>query len=176
MTNLSFFIDCWFKETKRTLLALKALPDDIHRLQYRPHEKSRSAIEIIGHILPHAEDLLKAIDTKVIAEEYQEFTSIGEAYNYYQTQSQLLQDKLKAVEEHTWENSMVILSVKGIKLYEGKMMHLFWDLLFDTIHHRGQLTTYYRAMGVRNPSIYGPPAEDMDDFMAATILKNHSAK
>lgn len=176
MDNLHFFIYCWQKDVKRTLVALKALPQEMHLLQYRPHEKSRSALEIIGHILPHAEDLQKAIDTMEIAEQQKNFDSMEEAIQYYQTQSQLLTDKLQLVEEQIWTNGMVKLTVNGIQLYEGKMMNLFWDLLFDTIHHRGQLTTYYRAMGVRNPSVYGPTAEDMESFMAAAILKSKMPK
>jgi uncharacterized damage-inducible protein DinB len=44
---------------------------------------------------------------------------------------------------------------------------MFWGFLFDTVHHRGQLSTYYRQMGVRNPSIYGPTAETIEEMMAA---------
>ncbi|OWY22953.1 hypothetical protein C7N43_02800 [Sphingobacteriales bacterium UPWRP_1] len=176
MNNLQFFITCWQKELKRTMVALKALPSDMSRLQYRPHEKSRSAIEIIGHILPHAEDLLKAVDTMEIAEHNRTFDSIAEACEYYQTNSQLLMSKLQLVDEQLWENGMVLLTADGIILYEGIMMNLFWDLLFDTIHHRGQLTTYYRAMGAPNPSVYGPTAEGMESFMAAAILKSKTRK
>ena len=46
------------------------------------------------------------------------------------------------------------------------MSNLFWTLMFDIIHHRGQLSTYYRTMGVRNPQIYGPTAEDMEAMLA----------
>ena len=35
-----------------------------------------------------------------------------------------------------------------------------WGFLCDSIHHRGQLTTYLRAMGGKVPSIYGPSADD----------------
>jgi uncharacterized damage-inducible protein DinB len=40
----------------------------------------------------------------------------------------------------------------GIELMHFHHIHL--------IHHRGQLTTYLRAMGAKVPSIYGPSADD----------------
>ena len=43
--------------------------------------------------------------------------------------------------------------------------------MFDTVHHRGQLTTYYRPMGMPNPSIYGPTAETMEQMMAEVAKK-----
>jgi uncharacterized damage-inducible protein DinB len=34
-----------------------------------------------------------------------------------------------------------------------------WFILFDAIHHRGQLSAYLRPMGGKVPSIYGPSAD-----------------
>ena len=108
------------------------------------------------------ETLKNAIESKIISENQKDFTSVDEAFSYYETHSLQLIEKLKLLEDRVWENELVHLAVKGIKLYEGKMMDMYWVLLFDTIHHHGQLSTYYRSMGVRNPSIYGPTAEDTE--------------
>ena len=62
---------------------------------------------------------------------------------------------------------MVEFQLNGNKLFAYPMSAMFWMFMFDIIHHRGQLSTYYRHMGVRNPSIYGPTAEDMEEMMAA---------
>ena len=35
-----------------------------------------------------------------------------------------------------------------------------WFLLFDQIHHRGQLSVYLRMAGGKLPSIYGPTADE----------------
>jgi hypothetical protein len=51
-------------------------------------------------------------------------------------------------------------------MYEGKvvMNETAYDnafgFLFDIIHHRGQISTYLRAMGSTVPSIYGPSADE----------------
>ena len=34
-----------------------------------------------------------------------------------------------------------------------------WFILFDAIHHRGQLSTYIRPMGGQVPAIYGPSGD-----------------
>ena len=47
--------------------------------------------------------------------------------------------------------------------YQGKMVseqpagQFLWFILFDVIHHRGQLSAYLRPMGGKVPAIYGPP-------------------
>lgn len=167
MKNKEFFISHWNKEMKRTLGAIKGLPSDIGKWEFKPDPKSRTAKQIIGHILPHAEELKNAVDSKIIDEKEVHFKSVDEAHKYYETHSLQLIDKLTNVDDETWENEMVSLTVNGNKIYEGKMMDMYWVLLHDTIHHRGQLSTYYRQMGVRVPSIYGPTAEDMEAMMAA---------
>ncbi len=169
MTNKEFFTSLWHKEMKRTLVAIKALPTDISKMNFRPDPKTRSASQIIAHILPHAEDLSKAVDTKIVVEADKEFHNMEDAYHYYETHSKALIEKLNALSETTWENEMVPLLINGNKIYEAKMMDMFWTLLFDTVHHRGQLTTYYRPMGVPNPSIYGPTAEMMEKMKAEAV-------
>jgi uncharacterized damage-inducible protein DinB len=37
---------------------------------------------------------------------------------------------------------------------------MLWEILFDAIHHRGQLSTYIRPAGGKVPSIYGPSGDD----------------
>ena len=39
---------------------------------------------------------------------------------------------------------------------------LAWGVLFDLIHHRGQLSTYLRPMGSTVPAIYGPSADESE--------------
>ena len=48
----------------------------------------------------------------------------------------------------------------GHLIAEMPVSGLMWMLFFDSIHHRGQLSTYLRPMGGKVPSIYGPLADD----------------
>jgi uncharacterized damage-inducible protein DinB len=52
------------------------------------------------------------------------------------------------------------------------MRDMCWQLFFDVIHHRGQLSVYFRPMGIPNPSIYGPTAEMVEAMMAQRTANN----
>ena len=92
--------------------------------------------------------------------------SIEEAAAYFEKYATLLVEKLKAIEDKTWNEQIVAFHLDGNKLFAYPMSNMFWMFMFDIIHHRGQLSTYYRHMGVRNPQIYGPTAEDIEEMMA----------
>lgn len=47
------------------------------------------------------------------------------------------------------------------------IMEVCWMLLFDTIHHRGQITSYYRAIGSAQPSLMGFTLEEEEAMIAA---------
>lgn len=165
MTNKEFFTQCWKSEMKTTAKAVRALPAEMNKLSYKPNEKSRSAAQIIEHILPHAEYLAKGIETGMIEEVDKKFNSTEEAASYLEKHSAELIDKLAMVDDKTWDSKIVPMMMNGNKIFEAPMFNMYWSFLFDVIHHRGQLSTYYRSMGVRNPSIYGPTAEDMEEMM-----------
>ena len=166
MTNKEFFMQCWEREAKSTCKAILALPSDMTKLSYQPNQMARTAMQIMGHILPHAKQLAEATESFILSENDEMYTSTAEAASTYEKNSADLINKLKNIDDMTWDTHVVPLMMFGNKIYEGPMGSMFWTLLFDTIHHRGQLSTYYRAMGVRNPSIYGPTAEDMAERMA----------
>lgn len=167
MSNKEFFIQTWQAEMKRTAAAVRALPTDMTKLDYRCNEKARSAADIIGHMLPHAETICKATDNFIAIEETgKTYNSIEEAAAYFEKYATLLVEKLKAIEDKTWNEQIVAFHLDGNKLFAYPMSNMFWMFMFDIIHHRGQLSTYYRHMGVRNPQIYGPTAEDIEEMMA----------
>jgi len=167
MTNKEFFIQTWQSEMKKTAGAVKALPRDMSKLSYRCDGKARSAAEIIGHMLPHAESICKATTSFVAAETTgKTYNSIEDAATYFETYATRLVEKLQATDDTIWNEKVIDFRLDGNKLFAYPMRDMFWMMMFDIIHHRGQLSTYYRQMGVRNPSIYGPTAEDMEVMMA----------
>lgn len=119
-------------------------------------------------MLPHAESISNATDSFVAAEKTgKAYNSIEEAATYFEKYATRLVEKLQATDETTWNEKFVEFYLDGNKLFAYPMRDMFWMMMFDIIHHRGQLSTYYRQMGVRNPSIYGPTAEDMETMMAS---------
>lgn len=158
MTDREFFIQRWFTEVPVTEGVFKALPED--KLDYRPHQKTRSAKDIVGHLIGHPDDINELLETGVINHRNQTpFSKIEEAIAFYANGNSKLNGLIKSVNDDTWNNKMGKFHVDGNFIYEAPMNMLMWGLLFDTIHHRGQLTTYIRPMGGKNPSVYGPTAD-----------------
>ncbi len=60
--------------------------------------------------------------------------------------------------EEDWNGKAMMMSGEKVEweTTKGKMV---WGLLFDLIHHRGQLSVYLRPMGGKVPSIYGPSGD-----------------
>jgi uncharacterized damage-inducible protein DinB len=169
MTNKDFFIQTWRSEMQRTLNAINGLQTDMAKLSYHCDEKARSAAALLGHMLPHAEIMCVAEQCFIAQEKSvpKIFDSKEDAAAYFTQYATLLADKLSNVDDATWESQIIDFRLDGQSLFAYPMSNTFWLLLFDIIHHRGQLSTYYRHMGVRNPPIYGPTAEDVEAMMAA---------
>ena len=167
MTNKEFFIQTWLSEMQKTASAVRALPKDMSKLNYRCDSKARTAAGIIGHMLPHAESICNATDNFIMQEKTgKTFDSVEDAASFFEMYATLLVEKLQNTDNATWDEKIVEFYLDGNKLFAYPMSAMFWMMMFDIIHHRGQLSTYYRQMGVRNPSIYGPTAEDMEAMMA----------
>lgn len=169
MTNREFFIQTWENEMKTTLNALKGLPSDKSKWSYRCHEKTRSTADIIGHMLPHAEVIANSTETGIADERTKphQFESVEDATAYFEKWATMTGEKLSEMSEDSWDNNIIDFQVDGSSFYKLPMSKFCWMLIFDMVHHRGQLSTYYRLMGVRNPNIYGPTAEDIEAMMAA---------
>lgn len=157
MTNREFFVQRCIGEFQKFAAVIEAAPPD--RLDYRPHAMSRSAYELIGHLIGHEQDLLELAETGKINHRMQvPFKSLDEGVRAYREAHAALAQKLGAMDEATWESPGQFL-VNGQVAYEFPRRDLAWMLLFDGVHHRGQLSTYLRPMGGKVPSIYGPSAD-----------------
>ena len=168
MTNKEFFIQTWQSELKTTLGAIKSRPADKSKWAYRCHAKTRSTADIIGHMLPHAEVISNSTETGIADERSQprQFRNTEDAAAYFEKWGTRVEQKLNVMDNTDWDEKIIDFQVDGNTFYKLPMGGFCWMLLFDIIHHRGQLSTYYRNMGVRNPNIYGPTAEDIEELMA----------
>lgn len=159
MTNRQFFLQHCAAELPRFLAVLGAAP--AKQLAYRPHPRSRSAEELIGHLIGHAQDTLELAQTGKINHRMQvPFQSVDEALEIYRQAHAAMEQALESMSDATWESPGQFL-VDGVVAYEYPRRDLAWMLLFDSLHHRGQLSAYLRPMGGKVPSIYGPSADTM---------------
>ena len=159
MTNREFFIHQCAAEHPRFVGVFESTPAE--RLDYRPHPRSRSAQELIGHLIGHELDLVELCRTGSINHRMQvPFESLADALRIYRQAHQDLTPALSGLDDGAWE-STGSFKVGGRTVMEATRRDLAWMLLLDAVHHRGQLSTYLRPMGGTVPAIYGPSADTM---------------
>ena len=69
------------------------------------------------------------------------------------------QSSLQGLNDDQWENEAVELLIHGKSFITRPRMHMMWFFHNDIIHHRGQLSSYIRPMGGKNPAVYGYSAD-----------------
>ena len=157
MSNREFFLQLATAEHQRFVGVIKAAPAG--QLEYRPHPRSRSAFELIGHLIGHEQDLVELAETgEVHHRMLVPFDGIDDALRIYSEAHETLKPKIGALDDAAW-TAMGRFLAGGHLVMEAPRSDLAWMLLLDAVHHRGQLSTYLRPMGGTVPSIYGPSAD-----------------
>jgi len=160
MTSKESFLLMWGAEVEATKRVLGAVPDK--NADWRPHPKSRSALELTAFVAGHAPVLAMLMETgEIRGGPASAPGSIKEAAGVFTALLPRVDQALKTMDEQTWDTKMTTLyGPKGEVWQQLPMGGMIWSTLFDLIHHRGQLSTYLRPMGGKVPSIYGPSADD----------------
>lgn len=157
MTSREFYIQRLKIEIPVTLQVLRSLPKD--RLKYKSDDRSPSAEHLAWTLASELESCVEAItdfrgEWKVIPP-----PPIEEILKKFEGEAKKLEDRVSKADEEAWGRVAKFY-------YEGKLVSelpagsFLWLCLFDSIHHRGQLTAYLRPMGGKVPAIYGPSADD----------------
>jgi uncharacterized damage-inducible protein DinB len=154
------FVDGFERETATTLKVLKAFPEGQSEL--RPHERMKTARELAAMFTAE----MAAIDTMVRGT----FTfppmrppipqSWKEVVDTFETTRARALEGLREATDEACVTGMVPFPTGPKVLGEWPKMEIMWFMLFDQIHHRGQLSVYLRMAGGRLPSIYGPTADE----------------
>lgn len=160
MTSREFFIARWREEYPMFLSVLRALPTD--GPDYRPHPRSRSAIALAWFLtlgLQACSQWLRS--PSVTWEETAPPSDLRDAIAAYEKAYGDMASGLDSVDDNTWDNRKVQLVVRGgAQTYELPLGEMLWAVLFDAIHHRGQLALYIRLSGGKVPGIYGPSGDE----------------
>jgi uncharacterized damage-inducible protein DinB len=154
MTEKEVFLDLFKWETATTAKVLKAFPED--QLDFRPHEKSRSAKEMMQTFISEGVILLQicegAIDwTKTHAPD---LATAGELIVAFEGMMTQVADKILATPNEELQKNMEWIGRQAPR-YEA-----LTSMMFDQVHHRGQFSVYVRMAGGKVPSIYGPSADE----------------
>jgi uncharacterized damage-inducible protein DinB len=158
MTNREFCIarrESEFPAFVRVLKAIPSSPSD-----YRPDPKSRTAAELAWLLAAEEAALGVLMETGVIDwKEEKPPAGLAETIAAYERNAAAVDARLAGLDDAAWEKPAKFL-MGGVAVWEGTVCDFFWGFLFDAVHHRGQLSTYLRAMGGKVPSIYGPSADE----------------
>lgn len=136
---------------------LEALPAD--HLDYKPHERSPDARALVFTLAAEfacCVDMVRAgrYDWQAVPP-----PPLPEMIALFDRSHRELVEQVPALDDAAW-NRAVQLYFGGQLVMEQPLGEFIWGILFDTIHHRGQLSAYLRPMGGKVPAIYGPSADD----------------
>jgi uncharacterized damage-inducible protein DinB len=152
MDERALFNGFWENESKTTRNVIARIPEGS---TYRPDPKSRTAREIAWQIVCEEKMIIDALETGTV--EWKPAAApptMNEMLAAYEQQSADVVRRLKALSADRWSGQ---LDFFGGRRPAAPMA---WSFLFDIVHHRGQITTYLRAMGSTVPQIYGPSADE----------------
>ena len=158
MTSLELCRQMRGKEMPKFVRVIKAIPDG--RRDYKPDPKSRTALELSWLLAQSEGALVSLLDTgTVVWKDNPAPTDLAPIVAAFEKNSSTVDERLEKLDEAGWAKKGKFLFGEGAG-WEDTYEQFLWGFLFDSIHHRGQLTTYLRAMGGKVPSIYGPSADD----------------
>ena len=158
MTNQEFFASRLKAEAPVFVKVIKALPAE--RADYRPDPTSRSAAELAWMLAASARSAVALVETHRAnwSDPKADGGVAAAAVALDKAQAQLL-ERVARLDEAGWERPAEF-AMDGQVAWKAPLGEMLWGLLFDAVHHRGQLSTYIRPMGGKVPSIYGPSADD----------------
>ena len=157
MDDRTLFLKFWDKEGATTRRVLSRIPEGS---SYQPDPKSRTAREIAWLIVREEMVLVDGLESGTL--EWADVPApptMKEIVSAYDEYRETAPKRLAGVDANRWESPVPFL-------YQGQAVNSAtgsanaWGFLLDIVHHRGQLTTYLRAMGSTVPQIYGPSADE----------------
>jgi uncharacterized damage-inducible protein DinB len=147
-----FLMHCIRREFPTTCRVLKAVPEGEEK--YRPHENSRSALELAWHIacvdIWFLDGFLAGKFEMEDDSMPDEVASVNDILAWYEEEFPTKLEKVSALPASFWVAPLPFFS----KYNFPSAVYLEF-LLAHSVHHRGQLAAYLRSMGGKVPNIYG---------------------
>lgn len=156
MDDREFFLARRKAELPAFLGVLKALPAD--RLDYKPHESSPSAQQLAWTLTTELGASIELAKTGATHFPTDPAPGLEAMIARFERDYAALEKTVSGMDDAAWTRKGT-LSSGGKVMMEPPIGEFLWYLLFDGIHHRGQLAAYLRPMGGKVPSIYGPSAD-----------------
>jgi uncharacterized damage-inducible protein DinB len=147
------------REIPITIAVFGAVPAE--QVSYRPHVISKTALQLLRHIVLEDEWILNAVvdgrfspipdDSDVCG-----VMTPADAIARY---TERMPRAIAGVRE--LPASALLRELDLLGMMQMPALEFLSLVLRHSVHHRGQLSTYLRSMGAKVPSIYGPTADTM---------------
>lgn len=156
-TIADFLVADFEQEMQTTLRILEAVPAG--RLDYRPDAKAKTGLGLVRHIALEDEWLLNCIANGAFTPPPDDSDACGimtpaDGVARYRAKVPTALNRVRAMSGEQLTNVIDLLGMiqaPGINFLAMTTKH--------SVHHRGQLSSYLRAMGGQVPGIYGPTAD-----------------
>jgi uncharacterized damage-inducible protein DinB len=152
-----YYAQCLKSEKKAFINVIKAVPPD--RGDYKPHERSTSATDLVWLLAVELEDACKLIEQGDVNYVVRPSPGVTESVAAYEKHFAALEECVARLDDAKWDGKARLM-MDGKVVWEATLGDMLFGFLLDAIHHRGQLSSYLRPMGAKVPSIYGPSADD----------------
>ena len=156
MSTRLFYLERRKAELPVFLKVLRALPAD--RLDYRPHERSPSAEQLVWTLTMELRSCVEAARNGRTEWRTEPTPALDKMLEIYEQHHQDLVHVVESMDDAAWERPAQFF-FNGKMVSEQPVAQFLWMIFFDAIHHRGQLSAYLRPMGGTVPAIYGPSAD-----------------
>jgi uncharacterized damage-inducible protein DinB len=152
-----YYQECFKAEKPKFIRVMKAVPAG--QAGYRPHERSKSAGDLVWLLAGELRDACDLIDRGEVNYVARPAQAVPESITAYERNAEDLEKRLATLDDAAFDKKARLL-LDGQVVWETSLGDMLFGFLFDAIHHRGQLSSYLRPMGAKVPSIYGPSADD----------------
>jgi uncharacterized damage-inducible protein DinB len=156
-TVADFLVADMSNEIPITTGVLAAVPAG--RLDYKPDAASRTALGLLRHITLEDEWILTSIANGQFTPPPDDSDACGimtpqDAVARYKEKIPAALARVKALSTENLSRNLDLLGVMQMPA-----INFLGMAVKHSVHHRGQLSTYLRAMGGKVPGIYGPSAD-----------------
>ncbi len=156
-TIADFLAADFLNEMQATQRVIAAVPTD--HLDYQPDAKSKTGLGLVRHIALEDAWFLNCIANGAFTSPPDDSDACGimspaDAVARYKEKTPAALDRVRAMSGEALMKDIDLLGMmqaRGVDLLAMAMKH--------SVHHRGQLSSYLRAMGGQVPGIYGPSAD-----------------
>jgi uncharacterized damage-inducible protein DinB len=150
-------------EHAATRRMLERFPD-AHR-DWRPHEHSRTIAELATHVadIPNRGVSMLTTDFLDVAQR-KPLTPLGTASELvamHDASVAALNRELAHADLDALSKEWTVRNGERVMLRGAKYQLMRTLMMSHLVHHRAQLSVYYRLLGVPVPGMYGPSADDL---------------